>query len=149
MINFSQFSLATTETTFYEVFIETQGSLSIGSTITLHCNVTPRPHSPVTYTWRTTAAGRISYNTASPNATVVIRSYHAKYGHYYCTVKQTGAIIGTGVARLEIDSNIFSLLKYMIVTGIILTHCRYPTASGTCTTDGYYWFRCHSESECH
>ena len=93
--------------TSYEVSIETKGSLSIGSMITLHCSVTPRPHPPVTYMWRTTAAGGISHtNTASPDATVVIRSYHAKHGHYYCTVKQNGATIGTRVARLEIDSNV-------------------------------------------
>ena len=79
----------------------------IGSTITLHCNVTPRPHPPVAYMWRTTAAGRISHtNIASPNATVVIDSYYAKHRHYYCIVKQSGATIGTGVTRLEIDSNI-------------------------------------------
>ena len=71
--------------------------------------MTPRPHPPVTYTWRTIAGGSISHTSAaSPDATVVIRSYHTKHGHYYCTVKQNGAIIGTGVTRLEIDSNIVS-----------------------------------------
>ena len=86
--------------------------MTIGSTITLHCNVSPRPHSAVTYMWRTTAADRISHtNTASPDATVVIDLYYVKHRHYYCTVKQNGTTIGTGVARLEIDSNIFLSFK--------------------------------------
>ena len=98
-------STESTKSAFYEVSIAAQGSLFIGSTITLHCSVTPRPHPPVAYMWRTTAAGSILHTSAaSPNATVVIRSYHSKHGYYYCTVKQNGATIGTRVTRLEIDS---------------------------------------------
>ena len=88
--------------------MEAQGSLSIGSTITLHCSVTPRPHSPVTYTWGT-SVGRIPYTSThafSPDATLVIHSSDTKLGHCYCTVKVNGATIGTGVTRLEVDSNI-------------------------------------------
>ena len=88
----------------YEVSIETRGSFSIGSTITLHCNVTPRPVQPFTYLWRTTTGVSISHiSTALPNATVVVQPYHTKYGHYYCIVKKNEFTIGTGVTRIEID----------------------------------------------
>ena len=92
----------------HTIYVEAQGSLAIGSMITLHCNVTPRPFQPLTYIWRTTSTAgvRISHTSAtSPNATVVIQPHHTKHGHYYCIVKKNGSTIGTGVTRIEIHSN--------------------------------------------
>ena len=94
--------------TIYDVSIEAQGSPFIGSTITLHCNVTPRPVQPLTYIWRTTyyTGASISHASAtSPNATVVIQPYHTKHGHYYCIIKKNESTIGTGVTKIEIHSN--------------------------------------------
>ena len=92
----------------YDVSIEApRGPYSIGSKNTMHCNVSPRPHLPVTYQWRTTAAtGVILSDTSavSPNATVVIQSSATKYVYCYCIVKQTGTTIGTGVTRIAINS---------------------------------------------
>ena len=68
--------------THYDVSIEApQGAYSIGSKNTIHCNVSPRPHLPVTYQWRTTAAGVILSDTSavSPNATVVIQPSATKW----------------------------------------------------------------------
>ena len=92
----------------YDVSIEaSQEPYSIGSKNTMHCNVSPRPHQPVTYQWRTTAAtGVILSDTSavSPNATVVIQSSVTKYVYCYCIVKQTGTTIGTGVIRIVVNS---------------------------------------------
>ena len=91
----------------YDVSIkEPQEPYSIGSKNTIHCNVSPRPHLPVTYQWRTTATGVILSDTSavSPNATVVIQPSATKYVYCYCIVKQTGTTIGTGVIRIDINS---------------------------------------------
>ena len=99
--------LSTEAPTHYDVSIEApQGPYFIGSKNTIHCNVSPRPHLPVTYQWRTTATGvRISDTSAvSPNATVVIQPSATKYVYCYCIVKQTGTTIGTGVIRIDIKS---------------------------------------------
>ena len=75
----------------YDVSIkEPQEPYSIGSKNTIHCNVSPRPHLPVTYQWRTTATGVILSDTSavSPNATVVIQPSATKYVYCYCIVKQ-------------------------------------------------------------
>ena len=92
----------------YDVSIEASDEpYSIGSKNTMHCNVSPRPHQPVTYQWRTTAAtGVILSDTSavSPNATVVIQSPVTKYVYCYCIVKQTGTTIGTGVIRIVVNS---------------------------------------------
>ena len=91
----------------YDVSIEApQEPYSIGSKNTMHCNVSPRPHQPVTYQWRTTATGVILSDTSavSPNATVVIQSSVTKYVYCYCIVKQTGTTIGTGVIRITVNS---------------------------------------------
>ena len=94
--------------THYDVSIEASDEpYSIGSKNTMHCNVSPRPHQPVTYQWRTTAAtGVILSDTSavSPNATVVIQSSVTKYVYCYCIVKQTGTTIGTGVIRIVVNS---------------------------------------------
>ena len=102
--------------TIYDVSIEAQGSLFIGSTITLHCNVTPRPVQPLTYIWRTTARASISHTSAtSPNATVVIQPYHTKHGHYYCVIKKNESTIGTGVITIEIHSNTEMFVLLMLL----------------------------------
>ena len=93
--------------THYDVSIkEVQEPYSIGSKNTIHCNVSPKPHLPVTYQWRTTATGVILSDTSavSPNATVVIQPSATKYVYCYCIVKQTGTTIGTGVIRIDINS---------------------------------------------
>ena len=82
-----------------------QESVSIGSKVTLYCRVSPKPVQPVTYEWRHTVPGAITQTSTSlPNATIVISSLHPKYGHYYCTVQRYGAILGTGVIRIEVES---------------------------------------------
>ena len=89
----------------------------------MHCNVSPRPHQPVTYQWRTTAAtGVILSDTSavSPNATVVIQSSVTKYVYCYCIVKQTGTTIGTGVIRIAVNS------EY---------HCHFHDCCSLVTTD--------------
>ena len=95
--------------THYDVSIEASDEpYFIGSKNTMHCNVSPRPHQPVTYQWRTTARylGVILSDTSavSPNATVVIQSSVTKYVYCYCIVKQTGTTIGTGVIRIVVNS---------------------------------------------
>ena len=83
-----------------------QGPYSIASKNTIHCNVSPRPHLPVTYQWRTTAAGvRISDTSAvSPNATVVIQPSATKYVFCYCIVKQTGTTIVSAARSLIVSA---------------------------------------------
>ena len=103
----------------------------------MHCSVSPRPHQPVTYQWRTTAAtGVILSDTSavSPNATVVIQSSVTKYVYCYCIVKQTGTTIGTGVIRITVNSERANIVKLLLIG-----HYRYPPASSSCTIDGYYW----------
>ena len=78
--------------------------------------MSPTPVQPVTYEWRTTALGAVTQTSTSlPNATTVIQSSHAKYGHYYCIVKQYGATLGTGVIRIEVESepHIISVNMFM------------------------------------
>ena len=121
----------------YDVSIEApQEPYSIGSKNTMHCNVSPRPHQPVTYQWRTTATGVILSDTSavSPNATVVIQSSVTKYVYCYCIVKQTGTTIGTGVIRIAINSENYCHFVLLLFIG----HYRYPPASSSCTIDGYY-----------
>ena len=92
--------------THYDVSIEASDEpYSIGSNNTMHCNVSPRPHQPVTYQWRTTAdTGVILSDTSAVSPTVVIRSSVTKYVYCYCIVKQTGTTIGTGVIRIVVNS---------------------------------------------
>ena len=94
--------------THYDVTIEASDEpYSIDSKNVMQCNVSPRPHQPVTYQWRTTAdTGVILSDTSavSPNATVVIQSSVTKYVYCYCIVKQTGTTIGTRVIRIVVNS---------------------------------------------
>ena len=68
--------------------------------------MSPKPAQPVTYIWMGTSDGvSISHTSAlSSNAKVSIQPIAPKHGHYYCTVKQNGATLGTGVTRIQIDS---------------------------------------------
>ena len=133
-------SLSTETLDHYDITIDEvpQGPYSIGSKNTIHCNVSPRPHLPVTYQWRTTATGVILSDTSavSPNATVVIQPSATKYVYCYCIVKQTGTTIGTGVIRIDINSeNHHCQILLIVIDG----QYRYPPASSSCTIDGYYW----------
>ena len=131
-------SLSTETLDHYDITIDEapKGPYSIGSKNTIHCNVSPRPHLPVTYQWRTTATGVILSDTSavSPNATVVIQPSATKYVYCYCIVKQTGTTIGTGVIRIDINSE-----TVIIAITVVNGHYRYPPASSSCTIDGYYW----------
>ena len=124
----------------YDISIEApQEPYSIGSKNTMHCNVSPRPHQPVTYQWRITGAyylGVILLDTSavSPNATVVIRPSVTKYVYCYCIVKQTGTTIGTGVIRIVVNSENILHCRLLMLIG----HYRYSPASSSCTIDGYY-----------
>ena len=129
----------------YDVSIEVSDEpYSIGSKNTMHCNVSPRPHQPVTYQWRITGAyylGVILLDTSavSPNATVLIRpsvtNYKYVHVYCYCIVKQTGTTIGTGVIRIVVNSEKYHHCLLLLLIG----QHRYPPASSSCTTDGYYW----------
>ena len=87
----------------------------------MHCNVSPRPHPPVTYQWRTTAVnGVILSDTSlvSPNATIEIQSSVTKYVYCYCIVKLTGTntTIGTGVIRIAVNSENYVFIVIIIIT---------------------------------
>ena len=92
--------------TYYKVSVEAPDLFSIGSKNTIHCNVLPKPVQPVSYIWRENSDGvSISHTSAlSSNATVLIQSFAPKYGYSYCTVRQDGITLGTGVIKLKINS---------------------------------------------
>ena len=105
--------------TYYEISVEAPDSFSIGSKNTIHCSVSPKPVQPVTYIWRETSDGvSISHTSAlSSNAIVSIQSFAPKYGHYYCTVRQDGITLGTGVIKLKINSEKqIPQANYVVVT---------------------------------
>ena len=90
-----------------------QSSVTIGSNVTLHCNVSPSPPINTTYQWRTTVSGVTLSQPIStyPNVTLTVPTGHTQQGNYYCIVKYNGATLGRGHMEISIKSKIIKLCR--------------------------------------
>ena len=84
-----------------------QSSVTIGSNVTLQCNISPSPPINTTYQWRTTVSGVTLLQPIStcPNVTLTVRTGHTQQGNYYCIVKYNGATLGKGQTQITVKGN--------------------------------------------
>ena len=80
---------------------------TIGSNVTLHCNVSPSPPINTTYQWRTTVSGATLLQSISiyPNVTLTVPTGHTQQGNYYCIVKYNGATLGSRYTKISVIGN--------------------------------------------
>ena len=85
------------------------GPYEIGSTIALHCSVTPHPGNRVTYQWTdyhpTTSVTNTSHT--SPNATLLILPGHPYKVTYFCHISNTTTQLGVGSITIHVEGNIW------------------------------------------
>ncbi len=86
-----------------------EGEVSIGSTLTLYCNVQPEAPQGAVYEWSTSVRFS-SIDSTFPNATVAISFSHPSVSHYYCHVYDHGVLIGVGSIALEVISKLTTLI---------------------------------------
>ena len=89
-----------------------QSSVTIGSNMTLHCNVSPSPPINTTYQWRTTVSGVTLSQAIStyPNVTLTVPTGHTQQGNYYCIVKYNGTTLGKGHTQISIQGKIMKII---------------------------------------
>ena len=89
-----------------------QSSITIGSNVTLHCNVSPSPPINTTYQWRTTVSGVTLSQPIStyPNVTLTVPTGHSQQGNYYCIVKNNGTTLGKGHTQISIEGKIMKII---------------------------------------
>ena len=104
------FSKTIDSAAFYNVTISlssNQSSVTIGSKVTLNCNVSPSPPINTTYQWRTTVSGVTLSQPIStyPNVALTVPTGHTQQGNYYCVVKYNGVTLGRGHTQITVKSN--------------------------------------------
>ena len=95
-----------------------QSSVTIGSKMTLHCNVSPSPPTNTTYQWRTAVSGvTLSLTTFTyPNVTLIVPTGHTQQGnYYYCIVKYNGVMLGKGNIEISIKGKIIKLCRLFVI----------------------------------
>ena len=83
------------------------GSYEIGSTIELHCSVTPHPGNGVTYQWTNhhPTASITNSDDTSPNATLLIHPGHPYKVIYFCHISNTNTQLGVGSIVIQVEGN--------------------------------------------
>ncbi len=79
-----------------------EGRTSMGSTITLHCDVQPEPSQGTTYVWFSSVKGFTYYSHNSTTSAFIVPVHHPSIGHYYCHVYYYGTQIGVGSTTVEV-----------------------------------------------
>ncbi len=87
-----------------------EGEVSIGSTLTLYCNVQPEAPQGAVYEWSTSVSFSTIIYSTFPNATVAISFSHPSVSHYYCYVYDHEVLIGVGSIALEVISKLNTLI---------------------------------------
>ena len=83
------------------------GPYEIGSTIALHCSVTPHPGNRVTYQWTDyhPTASITNSDRTSPNATLLILPGHPYKVTYFCHILNTTTQLGVGRITIQVEGN--------------------------------------------
>ena len=85
------------------------GPFRSGQSISFQCTITPEPHFPVEYLWRSSARNHFDIDddipSESPIITVTIEENHPSFARYFChvlsAVNQTTLAVGSTVLQIS------------------------------------------------